>query len=225
MENYDHDKPRNSQKQRKITDYFSSNPSCTSRKVNAKSSLFSTKEDLHQFQRICKLIEQAALVLESHVSMDVIQEIAEFATGDVLVCAATGCSSKVITLWEDFEDDHHVEHESYALDRIRKECYCSSCKSYVEWCDDCKYFNTYFDEARDKCHKCHTPLWICGFLLGRKCKNRARIWRYECKKCNALTCLDCVWLCESGGHICSICFLCQYWGEDNCDQLDRNLFI
>ena len=165
-------------------------------KIKIKSSLFTHKSDQKQFKKIFKSIEKSSIIQILSISHDINKQIAEFATGNLVICENNECGEMVPTLHGD-----EGEYVCPGCDEIVQLYSCSSCnKHWVSSNDDEFYSCPTCEECicadcRSECNTCQ--LNICAVCLGM-----------ECGKCNKKACPGCTCICDGCGDI-RICCKCS----------------
>ena len=192
----------NNSNKRKIPSNFNDAPRAPKRRrrrprsKRPQSKVFSNKEDLEQFQTIFHSVKYSELASDSMTPISIIQEIAEYATGDVKGCAASTCDHKVVVLKEDSCCGCGVfRHDSYRHDGDMdlNLFYCSSCMLHLEWCEVCDLW-IYIPDCT-KCSECTVAIYDCN------CDNET-----ECILCSAVLCAECSHLCDGCDEI--VCLEC-----------------
>ena len=145
------------------------------------SQLFSDKNDQKQFKNIVVLIQESKLNQScSNSSLDIIMQIAEFATGEWIDCCVCNESTSFLNI--NFQQHTSVQ--------------CFNCKSN-NWDHFCEYHDkkcTSSEVNGSLCNDCDYKVCVKCFKTCKNCGNKTCIHcsaNKSCEKCGLYICIAC----------------------------------
>eukprot|EP01083_Nonionella_stella_P276311 938793_1 len=141
------------------------------------TNLFMHQEDIHQFDTICKTLQQSTLIIHFQLPSRINKEIAEFACGEIRECDNTDCSSdqEIFLLLSQISDPSLYHKNDLLFDNNAKQhfdedfclIYCKQCKEErPHRCSRCDSIS--FEHHWHQCNRCTTS--ICEYC-GDGCVN------------------------------------------------------
>ena len=204
-----------SKRKRKITDYFSADPTkIKKRKLNAKPArvLFMRGPVYARFQSIYGSVMRSALVSALSVPSDVVQEIAEYGTGNVEKCGIPHCRHKIRLFEQDGASSDH-----YEFDEELNVFYCSDCfrnHNLLRFCQPCERW-IYVREQGIECGSSNCDVFVHDCDQSEWSNQNA----FECASCRKTFCSQCKSECQNCAQ--SFCWKCdsgifwsRYWAPE-----------
>ena len=194
------------------------------------SKLFENKFDQLQYQKIYKNIIRSPLIRKLEISNDIIQELAEFATGKLKQCHNRKCYEVVNVLQEDKKlyDPSNKTHD-YSTKLLYKKCvysesiYCFECmdKTVLAKCY-CKcgksrrsrrepIMRLELISNNSQCSACGTYFPASECYCWRSCDGEyCQDEKYFCIECVRSQFHECA-TCDYGGNeaLCRLCHMCE----------------
>ncbi len=217
-------------------------PSQKKQKIAAKSAnitskLFENQYDQCQFQKLYKSITASSLVKSMDISSDLIQELAEFATGRLKQCSNKECKDRISVLRQDkelYDETHNYASKlKYKICQHTKQIYCGECMNKT-MLTTCYCMGTSLEPImrlelisnNSKCMECGTyfPGYDCCCWRpcdGENCFDKCGNYCIQCVTQNFHYC----YYCDYGGGeaICGKCTICQRCREErDLSDSDRN---